>query len=400
MTRGGLQSEAPAGGQVTAAGKTDPGRVRELNEDYVLLAPELDLFVVADGMGGHASGNIASTLAAKSIRNFFEATHETPLDEPRHPDDGDAPLPARRLTSAIRKANRDVHEISTSHERHKGMGSTVVAIHVVGDMAYIAHVGDSRCYRMRDGELKQISRDHSLHNEALALKPNLSAERLARLPKNVVTRALGMKETVQVELKQEKILPGDLFLLCSDGLSNMVKDEEMVGFLELSDDLREACDLLVAMANDAGGSDNISVVLVRVDTTTVTTVVEADGDLDDFDAPELLAAADAGVAAELQGVLDQVRGASNELQEVRDDAPRWTALPEPSDEPLVPARLLVINDDIADELINLEAALTEQDIARAERRERAPVGLPCCRRCEEPVFPDQDFCIECGAPAV
>jgi len=394
VERGGPISKVPAQKtRVTAAGKTDPGRVREQNEDYIALAPDLDLFLVADGMGGHASGNIASTLAAKSLRNFFEATRDQPLDEPRHPDDGEAPIEARRLASAIRKANRDVHEISTSHERHKGMGSTVVAIHVADAVAHIAHVGDSRCYRLRDGELQQITRDHSLHNEALALRPNLSAARLAKLPKNVVTRALGMKDQVKVELRHEPIQQGDLFLLCSDGLTGMVKDADILEILAIGDDLQESCDLLVTMANDGGGTDNISVVLVRIDevhasppeatvstSTEVAEVLASTGVTGDEDIDE----------AELAALLGD-----EYLPGSHFDRPS-SVPPPPSSGPIEPTREITLLDQEKQELLDIEEALAATELAAAERRWSAPEDHPRCRRCQSPLVSDFAYCVECG----
>jgi protein phosphatase len=443
---------------VVAAGKTDPGRVREPNEDFISLAPEHRLFLVADGMGGHASGNVASRLAAKSIRNFFDATEGEPFAEPPHPDDGDAPPEARRLASAIRKANRDIHEISTSQLQHKGMGSTVVAIHLVGSEIHIAHVGDSRCYRAREGELQQLTRDHSLHNEALALRPNLSAERLAKLPKNVVTRALGMSATVKVELRRETLEIGDLFLLCSDGLTGMVKDDDILGLVGLSDELKESCELLVAMANEAGGSDNISAVIVRVEEVPLPAVraaaaapasasastsapMSAPTSVPQDAGPELsvsdnretlpemteedLAAAgllpdrEAGAATPYGG--PELRVAQVEFSTDNDElsllaaleeageageavafemtsellAPR--PLPEPSDEPLVPQPTIALLDASPDdELVVLERELLLEEAERAERHARAAPGLPRCRRCEAPILRDSDYCVDCG----
>jgi protein phosphatase len=350
--------------KLVAAGKTDPGRVREQNEDSILLAPGLSLFLVCDGMGGHATGHIASKLAVKSIHNFFEATAQGPLEEPSHPDDGDASPEGRRLASAIRKANRDVHEISTSHERHKGMGSTAVALHVHGDTAVIAHTGDSRCYLLRDGALKQLTRDHSLYNEALALKPDLSPEKLAKLPKNVVTRALGMKDKIQVELGATPVEPGDLFLLCSDGLYNMVKEEDIVELLGLQEDLAESCDLLVAMANDAGGTDNISVVLVRVE-----------------EAPP-------------------PSGPALQVVEELDEPPPSEPPPEPppNSGPLTPAATVFLRDETNDELSEIEESLAAVEQAKNEILEGAPRELGDCPSCSFPRLTGNDFCVECGHP--
>ena len=155
--------------------------------------------------------------------------------------------------------------ISSTHTQHQGMGSTIVAAHFDGAAVHVAHVGDSRCYRVRDGQIQQMTRDHSLINDALDMKPDLTKEELARLPKNIITRALGMKDDVKVDCAAHDVEEGDLYLLCSDGLSGMISDERMLEVVSLTTELQEACDLLIAEANDAGGSDNISAVLVRIE---------------------------------------------------------------------------------------------------------------------------------------
>lgn len=259
-----------------AVGVTDIGRQRKHNEDHVLLRPELDLFVVADGMGGHNAGDVASRLATASLRNFYEATLDGVPDSQRVGDGyGELAPDAQRLAAAIRKANRDVFEISSTYRQHHGMGSTVVACYLVRNRAemHVGHVGDSRCYRFREGKLAQLTHDHSLVNDALALKPDLTPEELARLPKNIITRALGMREDVKVDIHSAAVQEGDVFLLCSDGLSGMVDEVEMANVLALAvnangaapGDLRDTCETLVHLANEAGGTDNITALLVRID---------------------------------------------------------------------------------------------------------------------------------------
>jgi serine/threonine protein phosphatase PrpC len=252
----------------TAYGRTDVGRQREHNEDQFVAKTELGLFVVCDGMGGNNAGEVASALATTSLENFFQATASGPLPgTPRKEDDAlsEAEL---RLVLGVRKANADVHEISTTRIEHQGMGSTLVALHVSCDTGSveIAHIGDSRCYRLREGKLEQLTRDHSLIGDALAWNPNLSEEELAGLPRNIISRALGLKRHVEVDIRSETALPGDIYLLCSDGLSGMVKDAQILELFQLSDDLTDACESLVALANDAGGSDNITAVAVRIET--------------------------------------------------------------------------------------------------------------------------------------
>ncbi|WP_437932107.1 Stp1/IreP family PP2C-type Ser/Thr phosphatase [Sorangium sp. So ce291] len=245
---------------------TDVGRQRKHNEDNVLVKSELGLFVVADGMGGHNAGNVASALATRSLDNFFEATRAGILPGPVPIDEQELDPGARRIVAAIRKANHDVFVISNTYTQHQGMGSTVVAAYVCSEteQIHVGHVGDSRCYRIRQGAIEQLTKDHSLINDALALKPDLSQDELARLPRNIITRALGMKDAVKVDIRSERILPGDVFLLCSDGLSGMVSEQQILDVFEITQEPHEACELLIAMANEAGGTDNISALIVRI----------------------------------------------------------------------------------------------------------------------------------------
>lgn len=241
------------------AGLTDVGRQRKHNEDCVLLKPELGLYAVADGMGGHNAGDVASKLVAQALGEFFASGARADL-----PDEYGALSPdAKRIAAGVRKANYTVHHTSHTQQQHHGMGSTVVAIHVAGGMVHIAHVGDSRCYRIRNGQIQQMTRDHSLINDALDMKPDLTKEELSRLPKNIITRALGMKDVVKVDVKSEPLILGDTFLLCSDGLTGMVPPEQILEVINLTHEPQEACELLIAEANDAGGTDNISAVIVR-----------------------------------------------------------------------------------------------------------------------------------------
>ena len=250
-----------------AEGRTDVGRQREHNEDQFLVHDDLDLFVVCDGMGGNNAGEVASALATTSLKNFFEATKAGPVPGKLRKEDEALSESERRLVLGIRKANSDVYEISSTRIEHQGMGSTIVAMHVSREAGSIeiAHIGDSRCYRIRDEKIEQLTRDHSLIGDALAWNPNLSEEELARLPRNIISRALGLKKYVEVDVKTETALPGDIYLLCSDGLSGMVKDPQILDLVLLSDDLDEACENLIAVANEAGGSDNITAVAVRIE---------------------------------------------------------------------------------------------------------------------------------------
>ncbi len=269
-----------------AYGVTDVGRQRKHNEDHVLLRPELDLYVVADGMGGHNAGDVASRLTTTSLRNFYEAIYEgaaVPTGLVSTEEEQKLERDAQRLAAAIRKSNRDVHEISQSFRQHHGMGSTVVgaAVDCLGARIHVGHVGDSRCYRFRGGAYEQLTRDHSLINDAIALKPDLTPEELARLPKNIITRARGMREDVKVDLRSEDILPGDVYLLCSDGLSGMLTDEEMLAIVDSAKEIREAAEQLVASANEAGGNDNITALLLKFEQDEGGEAIAGPGLLDD-----------------------------------------------------------------------------------------------------------------------
>jgi PPM family protein phosphatase len=253
--------------RVTVAGLTDVGRVRDHNEDSMRLYPDLDLFIVADGMGGHNAGEVASALAAASIENCFRASVHGAVDEALLADPRSLPEPARRLVASVRKANADVFEISSTHVEHKGMGTTVVALHVslASGEVHVAHVGDSRCYRVRDGQIEPMTRDHSLISDALAWKPDITEEELAFLPKNMISRAVGRKASVEVDIRTERAIPGDIYLVCSDGLHGMISDRQILEIVRGAGDLDAACSALIAAANAAGGEDNVTAVLVRVD---------------------------------------------------------------------------------------------------------------------------------------
>ncbi|MBI4953955.1 MAG: serine/threonine-protein phosphatase [Myxococcales bacterium] len=250
-----------------AGGATDVGRHRKHNEDHFLIREDHGLYLVADGMGGHQAGDVASALATLSVCNFYDATQngESWSDAYKAPSDAALSPSACRLAAALRKANADVYAISSSHRKHRGMGSTIVAVYVPreGDEVHVGHVGDSRCYRIRGGDIEQITRDHSLLNEALAMDPKLTAEELARVPTNIITRALGMEPSVEAEVSSLRPEPDDVLLLCSDGLSSMVTNAQIREAISLMSDARETCDLLIDLANEAGGMDNVTALIVQ-----------------------------------------------------------------------------------------------------------------------------------------
>jgi serine/threonine protein phosphatase PrpC len=259
-------SVVPLALAVHAGGATDIGPVRKHNEDTVLLRHDLGLYVVADGAGGHNAGNVASALATTAIANFFETTQKDSEIEPEYDAFGFS-TSARRLARAMQRANRDIIEIAKSSMRHRGMGTTVVAVWTRPDIGtiHIGHVGDSRCYRYRAGQLEQMTIDHSLYNDVLELRPDLPDAAMARLPRNVVTRALGMEDVVRATVVSNTIVPGDKYLLCSDGLTNTLTELEMLQALESMSTPDEAVRALIGRSVEAGSEDNIAAVVLFCD---------------------------------------------------------------------------------------------------------------------------------------
>ena len=249
-----------------AAGLTDVGLQREHNEDSFCILSEHRLFVVADGMGGHRAGDIASRMATAEIKSFFDATdHED--DKWTHDEDSELTVEQRRLVSAVKLANQRIFQASIRNRSVQGMGTTIVGALFDRDdrKIHIAHVGDSRAYRIRAGEIAQLTRDHSLLNDYLLVMPNLSDAQKERLPSNVITLALGMQDAVAVDVCFDSVTAGDVYVLCSDGLNGMVGDERILDIVQTSQgDIEWAAKALVSAANQNGGEDNITVVLVQI----------------------------------------------------------------------------------------------------------------------------------------
>jgi serine/threonine protein phosphatase PrpC len=251
-----------------AAGLSDVGLQREHNEDSFCILSQHRLFVVADGMGGHRAGDVASRMATTEMGAFFDATSVDgdDVDWPRE-DDSRLTLDQNRLVSAVKLANQRIFQTSVGDRSVQGMGTTVVgALFTRKDRKiHIAHVGDSRAYRVRAGGIMQLTRDHSLLNDYLLVMPNLSDAQRERLPSNVITRALGMQDAVAVDLFFDDVEPGDVYLLCSDGLNGMVSDDRILDIVrDCGSDVETAAKALIAEANQNGGDDNITVVVVRI----------------------------------------------------------------------------------------------------------------------------------------
>lgn len=248
-------------------GKTDVGMKRELNEDNFTVLSDEGVFVVADGMGGHNAGEVASEIAIKTITEFFKASS---LDEDMtwpYKLDPSLSLDANKLMVGIKFANRKIFKSASANTSYAGMGTTVVSILTrAGEKdIYVAHVGDSRCYCFYNGEVSQVTEDHSLLNEYIKAG-QITKEQAKNFPhKNVIMRALGMKDNVLVEIQKRTTKPGEIYILCSDGLSDMVPENTMSEILSKGLSLDESAQILIDTANANGGKDNITVILVKVE---------------------------------------------------------------------------------------------------------------------------------------
>jgi serine/threonine protein phosphatase PrpC len=248
--------------RIEAFGATDVGRQREHNEDAFAVEPELGLYIVADGIGGAASGEVASQMAIDVVRACCADEPDVEITRPSDLDEPQSPIELRLLT-CLWQANRQIFDTGLRDLRHRGMATTFAGVHVSGDVAYIAHVGDSRVYRFRGGRLEQLTEDHSLYNEFARRGEALPEGIDPIIARSVVTRALGMDRHVDVELRMERPEAGDMLLACSDGLTGPVPDEDITDVLAAAPDPESAVRLLIALANQRGGPDNVTCVLVR-----------------------------------------------------------------------------------------------------------------------------------------
>ena len=236
------------------AGLSNVGRVRTSNEDCMGLFPDLNLFVVADGMGGHAAGEVASSMAVETVRESISKNEGT----------GNSSLAAHCLERAIKASNQKIYEAGKQSPALSGMGTTIVSVLLDQDTAYIGYVGDSRVYLSRQDEITQITTDHSLVNEYLK-KGMMTPEEAEHHPlKHVLSRALGTALDVEADILSIPLKSEDILLLCSDGLSNTVNRQMMLQILKRSKgNIQEACHQLIEQANSRGGVDNITVVILQ-----------------------------------------------------------------------------------------------------------------------------------------
>ncbi|HEU4628079.1 MAG TPA: Stp1/IreP family PP2C-type Ser/Thr phosphatase [Steroidobacteraceae bacterium] len=250
--------------KIRCVGLTDTGKVREHNEDTIATDADIGLLVLADGMGGYNAGEVASGIAVKTVLNLIREQVEredlTVLDR-----ESGMSRPSIILRDAIHRANKIIYQTARSQPQCEGMGTTIVAALFFDNKISVAHVGDSRMYRLRNGRFEQVTMDHSLLQE-LVDRGFYSAEEAQRAAnKNYVTRALGVEPNVEVELQEAPVQKGDVYILCSDGLSDMVEDDDIhLTISTFSANLDTVAKQLIQLANDNGGRDNVSAVMAQV----------------------------------------------------------------------------------------------------------------------------------------
>jgi serine/threonine protein phosphatase PrpC len=247
-----------------AFGLTDVGRRRKLNEDNFLVDLETQLFGVCDGMGGHNAGEVASKMAIETVGSFISRSHREKEITWPYGLDVNLSFDGNRIKTAIKLANKKVFKAADNRDEYTGMGTTVVVALVTDNVMTIGSAGDSRCYLLRNGQLSQLTKDDSWVSAAWA-EGILSADEIERHPlRNVITKAIGAKESLETDIVEHRFENGDLAMLCSDGLHGMINDQKILEVLSSApDSLEEAAAQLIEAANEAGGKDNVSVVLVR-----------------------------------------------------------------------------------------------------------------------------------------
>jgi PPM family protein phosphatase len=251
-------------GKINSVAVTDTGKIREHNEDMLGTDADLGLFVLADGMGGYNAGEVASGIAVKTIINLVK---ESALREDLSVPDKETGLKRSSiiLRDAIHRANKIIYHTSKTQPQCEGMGTTIVACMFHDNRVSIAHVGDSRLYRLRDSRFEQMTLDHSLLQELVDRGFYSQEEAQRATNKNYVTRALGVEQNVDVELHEEPVQRGDYYVLCSDGLSDMVEDEDIhLTISTFNANLDTVAKQLIQLSNDNGGRDNVSVVMAHI----------------------------------------------------------------------------------------------------------------------------------------
>lgn len=251
--------------KIAAFGLSDVGKQREKNEDSFLVRGDLELYAVCDGMGGHKGGDYASQEAIDILEDIVSSLRKDPGSLLKYGEEVPENDYQSHIRYALRIASRRIYQRSLEDSQLRGMGTTAVVLYFRENKVYVANVGDSRAYRMRNGKLRQITTDHSLVNEQVRAGMMSPEEARGHRMKNIITRSVGFQQDVDVDVDIRAVLPGDLFLLCSDGLSNMISEAEIEQVIIKNNDLTDICRTLIEMANNKGGDDNVTVILVRVD---------------------------------------------------------------------------------------------------------------------------------------
>lgn len=249
---------------IEAYGQTDVGRRRKLNEDSFVVDAEASLYAVCDGMGGHNAGEVASRMAIEALESFIQKSHREKEITWPYGLETELSFEGNRLKTAIKLANKRVYKAADNREDYTGMGTTAVAALVNGNVATIGSAGDSRVYLFRAGTLTQLTRDDSWVSAAWT-EGILTSDEIDKHPlRNVITKAVGAKESIEIDIVEHPLASGDVIMLCSDGLHAMMNDEAILGVVTpFPDTLEQAAAQLIDAANEAGGKDNVTVVLVR-----------------------------------------------------------------------------------------------------------------------------------------
>lgn len=242
-----------------SAGRTDVGRKRENNEDSFFLDDQVGLYIVADGMGGHRAGEVASSTVVSSVKDYMEAFHTSPVAQ--ETNEGNMSPAATAVCHSVELANRVVYQLSQDQGAYKGMGSTAAVAYFHNGTLITANVGDSRIYLVREDSMEQLTEDHTLLAEHMKKNPEWDPNTASIPMKHILVRAVGIHESVEADVYEMQPLSGDLILMCSDGLSDMLSDEEIHGAVLQGGDLEEICNRLVDMANERGGLDNVTTVV-------------------------------------------------------------------------------------------------------------------------------------------
>lgn len=249
--------------KIEAYGLSDVGRKRTRNEDSFLVSDELGFFIVADGMGGHSGGEYASRLAVVTIEEVLSSMITDPEATVISGVNSEEDEYGDRLRYAIRMAGQKIFDQALYDPELKGMGTTITAVMIDEGAAYVANVGDSRVYLISDGQIKQLTNDHSLVSEQIRAGLITEADAKKHKLKNIITRSVGYQEEVEIDITRIQIKPGDRFVLCSDGLTNMVDNKEIVRIVT-ENDLQSGCRELINTANKNGGDDNVTVIVCHV----------------------------------------------------------------------------------------------------------------------------------------